>query len=191
VKGRGRGGKGYHGCVGSATGAGHGDDFFALRDQPGIGGHDDGLDADLHPLADGAEDHGHRLRSTHAVEPVGVEQHGAEVNPVPQQFQLGDEFRREALVIGEAVLVRDHDESYVGARQESRRGPGRVARGRSEDYLAYPPSASLSCRQAKGLVGVCTSAFRSRRCSAAPLPPACSELTHDGADSHMALTETL
>ena len=121
---------------------------------PGVGGHQDDLDAHLDALADGSQHHGHRLRHRRTEQLVGVKQHGAEVHRVALRLQLGREFLREALRLGKAVHVRHHDQ-LDACPSEDLRGPlgGIAPRGR-DDHLADAPQAGLFCRQPQGLVGV-------------------------------------
>ena len=89
----------------------------------------------------------------------------------PWRLQLRHEFGREALGLGEAELVRHHDQPDAGARDGSRRGSSRIADRRGDDHggdasrlgpLDGEPQASPRCAPCP--------AARSRR-SSLPLTP--------------------
>lgn len=78
-----------HRRVGPLSRACHHDDLFASGDQPRVAGHEDDLYAHFQALADRAQDHGHGFGRAGTIEAIGVEEHGAEMHPMPLLLQFG------------------------------------------------------------------------------------------------------
>jgi hypothetical protein len=124
----------------------HHDHLFSGGHVAPVGRHQYDLNTYLHPLADGAKDHGHGLRRSGTIEKVGVEQHGDEVHGVALSLEFFHESGREELPVRKAVLVRDYHEPDIGAGDERRGLPGGRPPGGRHDHLADAALPSAAYR---------------------------------------------
>src|SRR3990172_5736697 len=126
-------GDSYHRSIGSTASASHRDDPFPNVHMPTINRHEYHLEADLHPLTEGAEKVSHCSGDAGAVEIRGVEERSAKENRMPLTLQLRNQLPWEALCFIDAVWVGD-DHHFNPAAGKSLGGqPSGIPPGRGKD----------------------------------------------------------